>query len=73
MTKEMKSALGISLFLHMGVAIVAVAGLPFLSVDKPLLNQPVPIEILDISDITNLSQKKRQKLRRKLKRLQKLI
>ena len=52
MTKEMKSALGISLFLHMGVAIVAVAGLPFLSVDKPLLNQPVPIEILDISDIT---------------------
>ena len=52
MTSEIKSALGISVFLHVAIVVVGIFGLPFISKAPITLNQPVPIEIIDISDLT---------------------
>lgn len=52
MTKEMKSALVVSLCLHVGIVVFSIVGLPFISKPPQLLQQPVPIEIVDISEIT---------------------
>ena len=79
MTKEMKSALFISLALHVGIVVFGIVGLPFISKPPPLLQQPVPIEIIDISEMTttnrepNQSKLKKVEDKRKPKPVKKIV
>lgn len=58
-TAEMKKALGSSLFLHLGIFVFAIVGLPYIS-KPPRIPQPIAIEVVNIDEITTTNKKPNQ-------------
>lgn len=58
-TPEMKKALTASLFLHFGIFVFAIVGLPYIST-PPRLPQPIAVEIVNIDEITTTNKEPNQ-------------
>jgi len=63
-TPEMKKALAVSLFLHIGIVIFGIVGLPYIK--KPLhIPQPIAVEVVDISELDTTNKKPNESKRKK--------
>lgn len=55
---ELKYSLVVSIFLHAAFIYIAATGLPYFSRDLPNIERPVPVDILNIDDVTRVKEVK---------------